>query len=400
MRARPLLAALALALAACSAGGSKRAEGPSSTSNPPASTTLVPSSPSSTAPGRPCLPADGPASSRTNTSVPALAAVQVVGPDQAWAVGSSLIIHTADGGRTWTKQYGGPDEVVSVDFVDATHGWAPSPSGLLATDDGGQCWTERSVPSPPVHAVHFVDPSLGWGVAGGDRGFLSVPDQGGVLVRTADGGRTWAAQPSPADVQRVCFTDDRHGWLVAGGGLLGTDDAGGHWNPVVLATTAQPWRGAEVQCTPGVAWVVATDGAATGHQAYALYRVPAGGPATPILAESFTQPVDAAPSQTSYPGPLSAISPSAVVMAGFTPGYDPGRAALLTVVVDDGHTIRPPGTPVPDIEEANGASFSSPDAGWVVGDVPGPANAARQRSGRVIRTTDGGKTWAIQYRTD
>ncbi|MDQ6836775.1 MAG: hypothetical protein M3137_00135, partial [Actinomycetota bacterium] len=146
MRARPLLAALALALAACSAGGSKRAEGPSSTSNPPASTTLFPSSPSpspsSTAPGRLCLPADGPASPRTATSAPALAAVQVVGPDQAWAVGSSLIIHTADRGRSWTKQYGGPDEVVSVDFVDATHGWAPSPSGLLATDDGGQCWTE------------------------------------------------------------------------------------------------------------------------------------------------------------------------------------------------------------------------------------------------------------------
>lgn len=32
-----------------------------------------------------------------------------------------------------------------------------------------------------------------------------------------------------------------------------------------------------------------------------------------------------------------------MVMAGFTPADEPGHAALLTVVVDYGRTIKPPG---------------------------------------------------------
>ena len=380
-RRRPLLLALfGIALSACSAASPPDGVRGSSPPSVPV-----------TAAAATCLPIIDAPPARTDGSIPALAAVQVVGPDEAWAVGRSLIVHTADAGRTWTKQYGGPEDLTAVDFVDAHHGWAVGPKALLATADGGRCWTTPAVPSPALHAVHFVDPDIGWGV---------TDDQGGMLVRTTDGGRTWNAQAAPARVQSVCFTDARRGWLVAAGALSGTEDGGGRWTQVALEHRGdEPWPTAEVQCTPGVAWVVATDGAALGHVAHALYRVPTGGPAQAVMADEYTHPVDAPTSQSTYPGPLSAVGPSTAVVAGFTPAFLPGQSAFLTVRTAAGRTIRPRGSPIPEVQRANGASFASADAGWVVGDVPGPGNAPRQGPGLIVRTIDGGRTWAVQYRT-
>ena len=343
----------------------------------------------------PCVPV-GTGAPRTDQSPPPIAAIQVVGADAAWAVGASLIVHTGDGGRSWKVQYSGPDPLISVDMVDASHGWAAGPSGLVATDDGGGCWSRRSTPSPAIHAVHFVDPNMGWAVAAASDPISAVPNTGGILERTTDGGRTWARQTAPDNVQTVCFTDARQGWLTAAGQLQATADGGAHWTAVPLATArGEQWKQAQVQCAPGVAWVLATGGGAAGHVAHAVYRVPVGGPAVAVFAESNTHPVDAPADHGTYPGPLSVIGPSAAVMAGFTPALSPGKAAILTVAVDSGRTISPATAPVPEIVQPTGASFSSPDAGWVVGELPGQG----VRPGLIARTTDGGRTWTVQYRT-
>lgn len=290
--------------------------------------------------------------------------------------------------------------MISVDFVDAAHGWAVGPAGLLATDDGGGCWTRRSAPSPPLHAVHFVDPNVGWAVAGTSQPVFPVPNDGGILERTADGGRTWARQAAPDGVQSACFSDARQGWLTAAGQLQATDDGGAHWRAVPLAiTSGEHWDGAQVQCAPGVAWLLATDGAATGHQAHAVYRVPVDGPAVAVFAESFTHPVDAPGDHGTYPGPLTVVGPSAAVMAGFTPALSPGQAAFLTVAVDSGRTIRPATAPVPELLQPSGASFASVDVGWVVGATPGTGSVAGPGTGVIARTNDGGRSWTVQYRT-
>jgi photosystem II stability/assembly factor-like uncharacterized protein len=105
-----------------------------------------------------------------------------------WAVGyhrknigdyeTPFILHTADGGITWTEQsYGsGPhldQNLDCVDFLNGHEGWAVGydfyGSGvalLLHTVDGGKTWTQLdyNVPQSWVYAVDFYSPTVGLAV--------------------------------------------------------------------------------------------------------------------------------------------------------------------------------------------------------------------------------------------
>ena len=88
-----------------------------------------------------------------------LTAVTAVG-DDAWAVGhDGIVLHSGDGGLTWTRQRlslrmpdSDPDDprigapLLDVLFLDAKHGFAVGAySMLLETTDGGATWTEKEV---------------------------------------------------------------------------------------------------------------------------------------------------------------------------------------------------------------------------------------------------------------
>ena len=104
-------------------------------------------------------------------------------PDKqnGWVVGASdfyddggVIMHTADGGATWTPQASTlASPLVGVQFVDDHTGWAvaddPWPWGLGAntclerTTDGGQTWLPLYVaPGAAFTGVQFLDADLGW----------------------------------------------------------------------------------------------------------------------------------------------------------------------------------------------------------------------------------------------
>jgi photosystem II stability/assembly factor-like uncharacterized protein len=99
-----------------------------------------------------------------------------------WAVGSEGVLVTSDG-STWTRV--SDEDLASVDFVSSTSGWgfpAPAPgpgsSRLLHTSDGGKTWT----PDPAgigFESVCFVDSTTGYA---GMRG---------TVLKTTDGGSTW-----------------------------------------------------------------------------------------------------------------------------------------------------------------------------------------------------------------
>ena len=59
---------------------------------------------------------------------------------RGWAVGhDTLILHTTDGGETWTKQFGGGESensLLSVYFHDANHGWAVGAFNYTAETQG------------------------------------------------------------------------------------------------------------------------------------------------------------------------------------------------------------------------------------------------------------------------
>src|SRR5712664_2183215 len=67
-------------------------------------------------------------------------------PNTAIAIGGlGTIVHTTDGGATWTLQdAGGTARLWGVFFLDADTGWVVGESGtIFHTTDGGATWTPQ-----------------------------------------------------------------------------------------------------------------------------------------------------------------------------------------------------------------------------------------------------------------
>jgi hypothetical protein len=101
-------------------------------------------------------------------------------------------------------------------------------------------------------------------------------EEGGVLLRTVDGGTTWkAVLTTRVDLYRVQLADDRHGWLTGSRGTLWrTTDAGATWHssPSLEGVTASSlafaprgsvfglaplWKGKVLVTTTGQTWELA-----------------------------------------------------------------------------------------------------------------------------------------------
>lgn len=76
------------------------------------------------------------------SAVPALNAIVFTDATHGWAAGQGAILATADGGRTWQRQYGGSLDITALDFTGEAHGWAVGDKGGMRTTDGGWSWTE------------------------------------------------------------------------------------------------------------------------------------------------------------------------------------------------------------------------------------------------------------------
>jgi photosystem II stability/assembly factor-like uncharacterized protein len=164
-----------------------------------------------------------------------------------------ILVHTEDGGRTWTEittpcpatgkgGYGGADLAASTAqdlwlvCHDAAYSGATQPKHLYRSSDGGESWSED-----------LGTPNLG---SGGETAAAS-PDRacrGGhrtSISCTRDGGHTWffpvggADNPRDGGVRVAQFVDGRHGWAIAQDEESGnynvlwrTADGGESWSPV------------------------------------------------------------------------------------------------------------------------------------------------------------------------
>jgi len=107
-----------------------------------------------------------------------------------WVVGSR--IHTTfDGGQRWTAQFTAPDTLLSVSFADALNGWAVGWSTtVLHTTDGGATWTPQQANAPQFTNAIFEVQALSAThalICGGD----------GFFARTQNGGQTWVREIIP-----------------------------------------------------------------------------------------------------------------------------------------------------------------------------------------------------------
>ncbi len=160
------------------------------------------------------------------------------------------LFRTGDGGTRWSSA-----------------GTVPNPGGLFAVDIGaaGRVWGMWRGPANcgPLLREHSAAPS-GWRVLGclsglsfvgnpalafptAQSGFAilpqvlspAVPGQRPavirpMLLRTADGGRSWTADPLPLAPgawfgSHLFFLNPTHGWLLSGGAVWVTTDGGRDW---------------------------------------------------------------------------------------------------------------------------------------------------------------------------
>ncbi len=133
---------------------------------------------------------------------------------------------TTDAGVSWVSVSGLPSvDFYQTYFVDKLLGYAVGDGEtILKTTNGGGTWTQLRYTASQLsyESVFFVNASTGW--AGGE---------GGTLVKTTDGGATWSPQTSQVfgRIKSLYFTDANNGWLSSdnGGGISRTTDGGATW---------------------------------------------------------------------------------------------------------------------------------------------------------------------------
>jgi photosystem II stability/assembly factor-like uncharacterized protein len=294
-----------------------------------------------------------------------LFSVHFVNDNEGWAVGfSNTILHTTNGGGTWTAQTNQSGVTVSsylgVRFLDSNIGWAGGGSEVVRTTDGGASWTgqgatqdgrfrnnlfavsstaawiparnstltvrwfsrftvgvgeqnfnvlggssqyfdmyftdidngwavgtgpivhitngssaspsfgfQTSCPCPTLNGIHMLNSITGWAVG-----------NGGLILKTTDGGSTWPAQTSgtTTNLRSVHFVDANTGWAVGNGGLiLASTDGGATWTPETSGVTADLRR---------VFFVNANTGYVVGNNGTILKRTNAPQPMTFVVTNT------------------------------------------------------------------------------------------------------------------
>jgi photosystem II stability/assembly factor-like uncharacterized protein/tRNA A-37 threonylcarbamoyl transferase component Bud32 len=140
----------------------------------------------------------------------------------------------------------GPEQAVLALYKGYEDGGA-----LLRTTDGGNTWATLFQAEQDLYAVHFTDERHGW-----LAGFH------GALWRTDDGGTTWASEPNPGGVTVGCLAFSEHGAPLGVAPL---------WNgKVLLSVAGQGWQVVDVPLgysipsaavvDPACAYVLGADG--------------------------------------------------------------------------------------------------------------------------------------------
>ena len=175
-----------------------------------------------------------------------LTAVAFADAKNGWAVGhDAAIVHTTDGGQTWTLQQFKPEKgepLLNVFAVDSQHAFGVGAYGMfLQTADGGATWTE--VEAAPIREdglhvnalVRLKDGSL---FVAGETGLVGV---------SAD-GVTWERLPAPYEGSLFgALPRGDKGAMVFGlrGNVLVTDDVrAGPWTQVDIGTVQSMFGGA------------------------------------------------------------------------------------------------------------------------------------------------------------
>jgi photosystem II stability/assembly factor-like uncharacterized protein len=154
-----------------------------------------------------------------------------------WAGGhDGIIIHTEDGGESWTLQHQDQqydDPVLDIWFRNQRQGFAIGAYGMfLSTSNGGTTWDRRQIIDQDFHFNAIAS------LADGE---LFIATEQGHIFHSLDDGYNWKELPSPYAGSFFGITAiDEDSLLVYGlrGHLFRSDDRGRSWQKIDSGTEA------------------------------------------------------------------------------------------------------------------------------------------------------------------
>lgn len=176
-----------------------------------------------------------------------LTAVEFIG-DHGWAVGhDSVILHSADSGRTWERQYFAPEReqpLMDVFFLGQERGYAVGAYDLfMTTTDGGRTWQDRG----------GVDEMDDWhlnDILRMEDGTLLIAAERGIVYRSTDNARTWESIDLPYEGSMFGILETSPNVALTFG-LRGTafqsNDSGQTWRAVDTGTDSSLFGGRVLQ---------------------------------------------------------------------------------------------------------------------------------------------------------
>lgn len=175
--------------------------------------------------------------SLTNVPNTELSKVFAISAGEAWAVGMGAILHTSDGGDSWTNRI--PTAYKSISFQgicspDGVNVWATGGSyngcaTILKSGDGGLTWMQQTNGDVSLAdhllGISAVNASTAWTVGGNLGG-------GYVVLRTSDGGTTWTTNYTFGfgDANEVSAVNATTVWVACDGQILRSTNRGKDWD--------------------------------------------------------------------------------------------------------------------------------------------------------------------------
>lgn len=278
-------------------------------------------------------------------------------PESGWAVGlGGLILHTEDGGITWSPQKSGTTENLEfVTFVTPQIGWVVGGEVLLHTEDGGANWTDQSATPKQylastykhyLNSMVFPTPRFGW-ITGGD----------GITLHTEDGGGHWIKQDSDTGETLYCafFVNQESGWIVGSAGtVLHTNNGGQNWNPQNGGTEHTLYSASFP--TPTAGWAVGRNGTIVHTEDAGLnWKAQESGTEAELISVAFPSP---------------------------TAGWAVGKTGTIVHTANGGANWKPQSSGI--AVDLNSVWFAGPLWGWAAG-----------RRGALLHTEDGGANWKL-----
>ena len=260
----------------------------------------------------------------------------------------------------------------------------------------------RGRPGHDLNAVYFADSKRGW-----------VAGDGGLVLHTEDGGRTWARQNIGTDenVDDIYFRDREDGYLLAVNQIFTTEDGGQTWRMSArfLAETfggAQPELYSVRFTGKKRGWIVGslsrgdtvvdslvlhtTDGGASWQRqrvpvADELIHLDFDGDKRGWIVGSRGRVLHTADGGETWQLQNAGTTATLyhVDFQGGERGWAVGERGTILRTEDGGATWRVTGAPVRSTLLS--VTFVNKDEGWIAG-----------RGGVILRTDDGGQTWMRQ----